>query len=269
MVRAEPAPAIRTLVAGYCGYTEHTRLPLRRLELPGARVVLILNLGEPLRLFDPRDRGGGPRRMGSFVAGLSDSYALTETGGTQRGLQVEFTPLGASMFLGVPMEAIANTAVGLDEVLGQEADRTIGRLSEARSWEARFDVMDAVIIDRFSKGRPPSAEVAWAWNRLSATNGRIRVDALATEVGWSRRHLAARFRRNVGLTPKLVARILRFRRAVGLLERFGTFSLADIVEDSVYFELAHLDRVFRQFAGVSPVGLRGRLLPDGGGLSGA
>ena len=40
MVRAEPAPAIRTLVAGYCGYTEHTRLPLRRLELPGARVVL-------------------------------------------------------------------------------------------------------------------------------------------------------------------------------------------------------------------------------------
>src|SRR6266542_245635 len=216
MVRAEPAPAIRTLVAGYCGYTEHTRLPLRRLELPGARVVLILNLGEPLRLFDPRDRCGGPRRMGSFVAGLSDSYALTETGGTQRGLQVEFTPLGASMFLGVPMEAIANTAVGLDEVLGQEADRTIGRLSEARSWEARFDVMDAVIIDRFSKGRPPSAEVAWAWNRLSATNGRIRVDALATEVGWSRRHLAARFRRNVGLTPKLVARILRFRRAVGL-----------------------------------------------------
>ena len=66
-------------------------------------------------------------------------------------------------------------------------------------------------------GPAPAPEVAWTYSRLAAAGGRLAVGPLADEVGWSRRHLAARWRRDVGMGPKAVARVLRFQRALRLL----------------------------------------------------
>jgi transcriptional regulator GlxA family with amidase domain len=64
-------------------------------------------------------------------------------------------------------------------------------------------------------GVPP--EVARAWQLLIRTGGAMPASALADEVGWSGRHLADRFRRETGLTPKAAARVVRFDRARRLL----------------------------------------------------
>jgi AraC-like DNA-binding protein len=141
-------------------------------------------------------------------------------------------------------------------------------LREAPTWEERFALLDAIIAERLRDSRSPSAKVVWAWRRLSATRGRVGIGSLASELGWSRRHLAAEFRQHVGLTPKVVARIFRFRRAVRLLERVDDISLADLALECGYFDQAHLNRDFRQFAGCTPVGFGARRLPDGGGLAG-
>ena len=42
-----------------------------------------------------------------------------------------------------------------------------------------------------------------------ATSGQIRVNALVKQTGWSRRHLIERVRREFGLTPKTLGRVLR------------------------------------------------------------
>ncbi|MFE9636186.1 hypothetical protein [Streptomyces sp. NPDC006463] len=50
-------------------------------------------------------------------------------------------------------------------------------------------------------------EVAHGWRRTLGSRGRVRVEALADEVGWSRQLLWARFRSQLGVTPKRVARL--------------------------------------------------------------
>jgi AraC-like DNA-binding protein len=73
----------------------------------------------------------------------------------------------------------------------------------------------------------PAREVDWAWRRMIGAGGRVRVTSLAEEVGWSRRHFGERFR-EVGLSPKQAARVLRFERAGMALRRDGRVDLAEV-----------------------------------------
>lgn len=149
------------------------------------------------------------------------------------------------------MSSLAREVVALEDLLGPDGPRLEERLMEAGTWEERFDLVEAVLGARLQAAEPPPPDVDWAWRRLLASRGRLRVAKLATELGCSRKHLAARFREHVGLPPKLVARMLRFRRASDLLGASDT-SIAELAAVCGYYDQAHLDRDFRDFAGTTP-----------------
>jgi AraC-like DNA-binding protein len=124
--------------------------------------------------------------------------------------------------------------------------------------------MDAWLLRRLADAERPDPAVEHAFARLVRTHGAVPVAELVRETGWSRRHLAARFRTQVGLAPKAFGRILRFRRAASELTRPDGRSLAEIALDCGYYDQAHLNRDFREFAGRTPTELIAARLPDGG-----
>jgi AraC-like DNA-binding protein len=233
-----------------------------------------VGFGAPIDVSFPR-RGESVRAT-AFVSGLSDCYALVDSYGSQRGVQVDLTPLGAFMLLGLPMRQLANRAVELGDVLGPEGARLPERLHEASGWPARFAILDEFFVDRFTRARPASPDVAWALRRLREADGRLRVSELVEELRWSRRHLTARFSEQVGLPPKTLARLLRFGRAARLLgvgppsheqggeARGAPSTLTEIALDCGYYDQAHLNRDVREFAGLAPTQLEAMLLPDAG-----
>lgn len=91
-----------------------------------------------------------------------------------------------------------------------------------------------------------------AWDLLVGSRGRARVDEVAREVGWSRRHLSARFRAEFGLPPKAVARIARFDHARQLLTATPLGQIATVAADCGYADQAHLTRDWRQLADRAP-----------------
>ena len=85
--------------------------------------------------------------------------------------------------------------------------------------------------------------------------------------GCSRRHLAAQFREHVGLPPKLLARILRFDRVIALLRHAEPERWAEVAYDCGYYDQAHFNRDFRQFAGSTPGAFLASRMPDAGGFA--
>ena len=63
--------------------------------------------------------------------------------------------------------------------------------------------------------------------------------------------LATSFREQVGVTPKLYARILRFRHALDLIRVPGS-SLAEVAVDAGFYDQSHMNREFRELGGLSP-----------------
>jgi AraC-like DNA-binding protein len=266
LVLGNPCPALRAHVRGYCGYFESGAELAPRVEFSSVTVGLIIGFGPPVGIAYPSHRSGSTARVTSFVAGLHDSHAVAEASGWQHGVQIDFTPIGARMLLGVPMDSLANRVVELEQILGPFAALLAEQLYEATRWQARFDVLDAAIAGRLAAARGPAPAISWAWRRLTETGGRVGISELADELGSSRQYLVTRFREDVGLPPKTLARILRFQQAIRLLECDDKARLARVAGECGYYDQAHFNRDFRQFAGSTPSEFLVRRLPDRAGV---
>jgi AraC-like DNA-binding protein len=231
--------------------------------VPATRLPLIFNFGPRWHVEDSSDGSGRTELHDSFFAGLFDSSAFIAASGPASCLQVDLTPIGAHMLFGIPMHELANRVVDLEDILPSSLRDLPERLTDAHSWDARFALVDDALAAGLADARKPSTEIVWAWNALVRTSGCVPVGALAERLGRSRRHLSARFREHVGLPPKAVARILRFRRAVELLQRPPARSLAELAFECGYYDQAHMNRDFREFAGTSPGDFARRIAPDG------
>ena len=259
LAEAPPAPGLERLVRGYVGFVETSTGPLCRRETPSGTAVLIVNFGVPLEV-------GAPSRptvahADSFVARVSDLPATTAFRGTSAGVQVDFTPLGLHLFCGLAMDELPDPAVALTDLLGDEGRRFTEILEDAGDWEARFDLLDALILRRVGAARPFAPSVEWAWRTLEASGGTVEVGVLNQRLRCSRRHLIAGFREQIGVSPKTAARILRFDRAARRVRDHRADSLARIAGECGYHDQAHMTREFRALAGITPAAYRAAMLP--------
>jgi AraC-like DNA-binding protein len=260
-----PAPVLARFVSGYCGYRQSGLGPSRHRGLPSPCLTLIFTLDDPLVVAEHPDPAQPPETYRCLVGGLHTRPALITHGGSQSGVQLSLSPLGARAVLGVPAGELAGQDLHASAVLGPFADQVQDRLQSARSWSQRFAVLDQLLVARLERrpgpgpGRPGAAgrlrpEVVRAWQQILASAGRVGVRDLAAEVGCSPRHLGELFRSEIGLAPKAAARVARFDRARRRLQaeqRPGT--LADLAADCGYYDQSHLNRDFRSLAGAAPL----------------
>ena len=259
LARSEPPAKLRPFVRRYEGFTETSAAPLVRRELPARDVVMIINFGAPYEVATP-GRPGTPH-PDSFVAPLSTRPANVGFTGVANCLQVDFTPLGAHRFLGLPLDELPQPAIGLGDLLGWEGERLTAQLHDADGWADRFDLLDAMITRRLGASREPSPSVEWAWGQLVRSDGTAPVGALAEQLGCSRKHLIAGFRQQIGVPPKSAARIMRFEHATRAIRADPRASLARVAADCGYYDQAHMNRDFRELAGMPPGTFAGSIQP--------
>jgi AraC-like DNA-binding protein len=200
-------------------------------------------------------------RPPAFVMGAHGSSTVLEGDTAPSYLEVLLAPLGAYTLLGLPMDELRGQTVDLVDVLGPPGRRLGEQLREAPSWRQRFALMDRFLLRRLERGPRPSPEVGWAWRRLVVTGGAVAIGRLAREVGWSHRHLIARFKQQVGLGPKTAARLVRFDEVLRRLDERRPLDWGLVAVEAGYADQAHLIRDFRQFTGTTPTEFLPRTLP--------
>jgi AraC-like DNA-binding protein len=261
-----PVDRLVPFVRRFNAYAEHETGFVRRRELPSGLATLVFNLGQELRVEHPVGTRTAYPAGTAFFAGVSSTYAVTETDRSQEGAQVMLTPLGARALLGFPLDEVGDRLIDPVDLFGAAARETIERLQEANSHADRLAILEQEIARLgLSVGGLPRGLV-WALQRLQTSAGRVGVASLAKELGWSRKHFSVCFRREFGVPPKLFARILRFDHAVRRLRRNQVESWAELADACGYADQAHLTRDFRAFSGSPPASFMRRKLPDEGGF---
>ena len=169
--------------------------------------------------------------------------------------QVDFTPLGAYRFFRPADAQLASRMVGLDDLADPRSPR---RRLERRRWNDRLDLAEAFVLARLQSGPELSRGVVSAYRELAFCHGNIRIEAISTRLGWSRKHLSQRFQDEIGLSPKSLARMMRFNRALDLANLIEQPNWAGLAAECGYADQAHLTREFGEFAGATPTGWQAR-----------
>jgi AraC-like DNA-binding protein len=242
LVRGIPHPALRGIVGGYADFAERTGTPRETGEVPGRGIVVIVDLDDGWTVEG--------ERFGSFAGGLYARPVRVRHEGSSGGVQFDLEPPAARALLGVPAGELSGRTVALHDLMGADAARLEERLHGAPDAESRFAILDEVLLGRFARAQVPARpEVERAWALLRSSGGRIRVDALAHALGCSRRHLAGRFAEDVGVSPKVAARLIRFEATRA---RLGSVPLARLAAEHGFSDQAHLAREFRALGGAPP-----------------
>lgn len=231
--------------------------------LPSASSYLLVNLGPPQYLIDR----GPPERRIPFVdvwySGLHQTPIDTEAPHGNALLGVAFRASGGRPWLHADADRLADRVVPLADVLGDGVLGVRERLLEARGLEARFALMERWIAGRLSGRHRVHAAVSLALERIERSAGRVAVETLTRETGVSRKYLSELFRREIGHTPKALARVLRFRSAIGLLTGVERVPWVELAAHCGYYDQSHLIRDFRAFSGFAPGEFVRHARPDG------
>jgi AraC-like DNA-binding protein len=240
---AVPSRPSRLAGVAMAGFRDQAKDLLDLQVIPYPAVTLVIDLGDGIVV---DDASGQPKR-GSVAVGLSPGRVRAR-GRHIECLQVRLSPLVAAGLLDAYSE-LGGIVVSLDDLWGHDADRTEEQLCAAGSWEDRFSILETALARRHGQGRPVDPEVAFAWEQMLTSRGRVRVEALACEVGWSRKRLWSRFGFQIGVTPKRAAQLIRYDAAHRLA---AGHSPALVAADGGYADQSHLHRDTMAFAGVTP-----------------
>jgi AraC-like DNA-binding protein len=248
-----PTPALRPYVTSYVGF-DVSGPPGVHLGVPSRALVAVISLSDPLHV--------SASCFSAMAGGLTTRSVAIRHEGRLHGVKLSLTPLGARALYGRPASALSDDLVPLVDLLGHFGAELVERLGAAVTWSARFAALDDLLLRVVRRAenerdvRLVRPEVLEAWGRLVASCGRLRVASLASELGWSRRHLSREFRAEFGLTPKTAARVLRFERAHQLATAAESLSWAEVSTDAGYTDQAHLVRDWGEFTGCSPAAWR-------------
>ncbi len=217
--------------------------------VPDGCMEWVIHLGDPVRA---ASTGSAFAMQDStvVVGQITGPFQLQPTGDLNV-IGVRFAPAAFASLFHVPARMLTDQHVSTDGLGSLPTGELMDRISQALDTTQRIGIIQQFLIDRLA-GRPshPPRALSHAVDRIISTQGQLPIDQLARTLRISHRHLERLFHEHVGVTPKMLSRIVRFRSVFDRVSDDPKWS--SIALDCGYFDQAHLIRDFNRFAGQSP-----------------
>jgi AraC-like DNA-binding protein len=216
-----------------CTWEQRTDVPHEQLVLPDACVDLVWS-GKRLTIAGPDTRA----RVVELAPGT-------------RLVGVRLRPGVAGAVLGLPVTELRDEAPSAADVLGRDgAERLLDLLHDGVD---PHEILVRAIESGAASAPDPLVHAAVA----ALDRPDARVASVADELGLSARQLQRRVADAVGYGPKLLARVLRFRRLQVLAAPHANSAprpaLVDLALDAGYADQAHMTAEVTRLAGLPPV----------------
>lgn len=224
----------------------------RERILPTGTLELIINFGAPFHQYDASSGAFIQRHVSGWLAGIHTRAIVNEITGNSHMIGARFTPAGAAPFFNCAGYELHNRIVALDLLWGAQVHRMYDQLASCQGVMARFELLEAMLVDRLHHLADDLPMVHYAIQRIATAHGQTSIRQLCDEVGISQKHLATRFKHIIGVTPKVLARIYRFQTVLHEINSGSLRNWADVAQQANFHDQAHFNHEFTALTGMTP-----------------
>jgi AraC-like DNA-binding protein len=212
---------------------------------------LSFNLGDPLEDLSD-ERQPVPFDGNCVIGALTRSLRVRPTGGV-KCFGVRFHPGGAYPFFPMPAIELANHTFDLEDIWGTLGRRLTNHMQDGSvSTADRIRALETYLRGQLNRNGKLDPVLGAAVQAIQFNKGQITVDRLAQYTNLSNRQLERKFNAMVGLTPKQLCRIVRFRYVFKYLARNPGDSWTSVAQGCGFYDQSHLIHEFKFFTGFSP-----------------
>jgi len=216
--------------------------------LPDGCMDLIFNFADPMRNPDSQTVNSLP----VFVVGNMTQFSLAEAVGRFDLLGIRFRPGGIYPFLNQPLFEFTDRIVEGKALSANLGERLFDLIAEHKKDKMKIQCVQRELLQRLQQFTQYDRTIDFSVRQILSNDGKLGIEQLAEKCGISRRQLERKFKVRVGLSPKKLCQIVRFRQAQLAIKNNPSMSLLHLAYDFGYFDHAHLTRDFRRFAGIPP-----------------
>jgi AraC-like DNA-binding protein len=163
--------------------------------------------------------------------------------------QVVFQPAALYRLTGIPAGDLRNGYFDAYLVFSKDIRHVTEQLFHARSQQEMLDVLDSFVLSLTPRYMPSAID---AVSSLLLQRAAPSLDWLARESSLSVRQFERRFKAQVGVSPKLFARLYRFDRAFRMKNQHPHLDWLTIAVACGYYDYQHLVRDYKDFTGTTP-----------------
>jgi AraC-like DNA-binding protein len=186
----------------------------------------------------------------AIVAGQIDTPLFLQPSGKSGVFGIKFHPTGIWKLFGINMSQLTNQTANLSEISKSAADQLPDYLRKAQHNEHRIFIIEEFLLNR-QRMEIRESEIDPVVAAIHKTKGQISIQEIAQTHHLSPRKMERLFKQQVGVSAKLYSRIVRFAHIYKLIQQ-PELSKAEATYLSGYFDQAHFNKEFKEFAGESP-----------------
>ncbi len=219
--------------------------------LPDGHPAMCFIYGAPLTASD----GQQSFTTRSAVCGFQARPVNVTCAGRAAGITVRFKPWSLSLFVQPSLEEAAERRIHCRDLFGDGAVEAL----ESELYELPTSLARVRRVERFllallrAKNADPMVERAVHHMRDSGYGA--PVGQVARHLGASERTLERRFRRAIGVAPKMFSRVMRLQSALAARTQGQPVRWSELALDAGFYDQAHLIREMRELFGTTPSNL--------------
>lgn len=256
VIRRKPHPALGAIVRSFEERSANLGTTVLTWPLPARpHQIIDIYLADPFKL---RVDGGPITQAPETVVVGPQCSRRTQLylSGEIHVFNILFQPTGLNRLVGCDMTSLVNEGVAARDVFGKRASELSDVVRSAPDFSARVAAAERYIGAMLDSLAPVDA-IEKASRSMLATRGRMRIEDLVARSELSARQFQRRFSRQVGLSPKLYSRTIRFDTALMMHHDTPAKPWTEIVHETGYFDQAHFVRECHALVGAAPSQLIG------------
>ena len=240
-----PSPVLSQYIKYYWVLKTDEVEPVMVQTIPSGCVHLVFHRGENLNI---QSKGLQPK---NFIRGQFSTYGSLISEGNIDMIAAIFHPLGLNSVVRCSMSELYNHYIDVEDLEDIELNHLKRNISAEPAVETCIQLIERFFIQRLVDANCNYQRTHHAIRQI-INQPQIDVNTLAESACLGYRQFKRVFTNYVGMSPKEYYRVVRFQRALYLLQDHPGMEFVDLAYSCGFYDPSHLVKDFKEFTGCSP-----------------